>query len=385
MFVATTDYARTDIPANITELFKKFTELMLGRWDQSKGLAQQYQSQVKDFLLCRIAFTMHEEGATSLPFSKFTEIVSEELKVRGLEAEVSVLFDEIVNRSGLLRVEGDSVVFRHLLLQEFFAGRGIPSTEHLMRYVAKSWWQRPIVFYFGDRPDDFSALSVLEGALSRHSSTDLFQAACTLGLVVQASYWTRTDEKTMAMCSVIEAMGRVKHQCLDHFGEPRGDSDVLRFVMYYLYGRDSVAAKVVSEVAGELFKDSYDGACSDEERETRRFWVIAGLIEAGNLDLAETLTKDFHPKDDRLLLALQIGCFYVEKMHVSEDKQKRKAKRIGDGLLLRVQYLRKAVIEEMKGSLLEIQRGEVRCLDQNVDDAKGSVGADSPSGVAAPE
>lgn len=367
VFVATTDYARTDIPANITELFKKFTELMLGRWDQSKGLAQQYQSQVKDFLLCKIAFTMHERGTTSLPFTEFSVIVGEELNVRGLDADVKVLFDEIVNRSGLLRIEGDSVVFRHLLLQEFFAGRGIPSADYLMTIVSKSWWQRPIVFYFGDRPNDFAALSVLEGALSRHEGTDLFQAACTLGLVVQASYWTRTDEKMMAMCSVIEAMGRVKHQCIEHFGKAQGTADVLRFVMYYLYGRDSVAAKIIPDVADEIFKESYDRRCNDEELETRRFWVIAGLIESGSLDLAEALAKEFRPKDDRLLLALQIGCFYVEKMHVTENRDKRKAKRFGDKLLERVQYLRKAVLEEMKGSLLEIHQGEVKYLDQSSD------------------
>ena len=51
VFVATTDYSRKDIPANITELFKKYTEMMLGRWDASKGLAQQYQAPLKDFVL----------------------------------------------------------------------------------------------------------------------------------------------------------------------------------------------------------------------------------------------------------------------------------------------------------------------------------------------
>ena len=38
VFVATSDYTKIDIPANITELFKKYTEMMLGRWDATKGL-----------------------------------------------------------------------------------------------------------------------------------------------------------------------------------------------------------------------------------------------------------------------------------------------------------------------------------------------------------
>ena len=37
VFAATSEYSRQDIPANITELFKKFTELMLGRWDEQRA------------------------------------------------------------------------------------------------------------------------------------------------------------------------------------------------------------------------------------------------------------------------------------------------------------------------------------------------------------
>ena len=59
VFVATSEYSRSDIPANITELFKKFTEVMLGRWGRTKGVAQQYHAPLKDFLLRQIAFQMH--------------------------------------------------------------------------------------------------------------------------------------------------------------------------------------------------------------------------------------------------------------------------------------------------------------------------------------
>ncbi len=51
VFAATSDYSRQDIPANITELFKKFTEMMLGRWDATKGFKHQYHAPLKDFIL----------------------------------------------------------------------------------------------------------------------------------------------------------------------------------------------------------------------------------------------------------------------------------------------------------------------------------------------
>jgi len=66
VFVATNEFARHDIPSNITELFKKFTEMMLGRWDAEKGMKQQFHFGLKDFLLQRIAFEMHRRRTTTM-------------------------------------------------------------------------------------------------------------------------------------------------------------------------------------------------------------------------------------------------------------------------------------------------------------------------------
>ena len=72
VFATTTnDASRRDIPANITELFKKYTELMLGRWDASKGLGQQYHSPLKDFLLRTIAFEIHRRREINVSRHEF--------------------------------------------------------------------------------------------------------------------------------------------------------------------------------------------------------------------------------------------------------------------------------------------------------------------------
>lgn len=95
VFAATADYTKQDIPANITELFKKFTELMLGRWDERKGLRQQYQAPLKDFVLTRLAFHMHSTHQVSIDKSDAINIVSNELVRRGYEENVPNLLDEI--------------------------------------------------------------------------------------------------------------------------------------------------------------------------------------------------------------------------------------------------------------------------------------------------
>ena len=126
VFAASCEVSRSDIPANITELFKKFTEQMLGRWDESKGLASQYQAPLKDFVLTRVGHAMHKRRITSMSTAEVIQLISTELASRGHKANTEQLTDEILNRSGLFRTVNDRVEFRHLMLQEFFAGRGLP-------------------------------------------------------------------------------------------------------------------------------------------------------------------------------------------------------------------------------------------------------------------
>lgn len=374
VFVATTDYARTDIPANITELFKKFTELMLGRWDQSKGLAQQYQAQVKDFLLCRIAFIMHNRREVSISLDECRRIIEQDLRDRGLEADVDVLFDEITHRSGLVKVDEGSLSFRHLLLQEFFAGRGIPSLDFLASAVKDYWWMRAIIFYFGERPGDYNAIAHLQRSLAQLDGTDLNQAAVALGLSVQACYLTKKHDKCAAMEWVVTSMAKAIDPCLDFFGAPHGTQDAWRFILYYVYGRDAVAAKIISEVASGIASVQVE---TDEDKGFQDlciFWCLAGLIESRQLAKAEELLKTFKPKDLRFLLALDIGAAYVEHSHITTPAQKRSAKEIRSRISPRIPHLRVEALKEFRGLVLELRQDGVKALDAPSTDAQSDDG-----------
>ena len=106
---------------------------------------------------------MHESRSTNIAISRFEELVSHELRIRGYSANVASILDELVQRSGLFRVLGEQIEFRHHLLQEFFAGRGISSVNFIKQVVIDEWWKRAIVFYFGENPGDVQSLrEVLE-------------------------------------------------------------------------------------------------------------------------------------------------------------------------------------------------------------------------------
>ena len=240
VFAATTEHTKQDIPANITELFKKFTELMLGRWDERKGLRQQYQAPLKDFVLTRLAFNMHTSRKVSISRIEANEIIREELVQRGHEEDVPSLLDEIFNRSGLFRIVGDNIEFRHHLFQEFFAGRGIAEPETVHQLIHDEWWKRALIFFFGEKADNIGLLS--SAAKQNHGLTPmlLLEAATTVGLALQACYLSPVAEKLDLWKWVVESIESCQDPCLFDI-DPRGERPQTSFFNYYLFVRDSVS------------------------------------------------------------------------------------------------------------------------------------------------
>jgi len=361
VFVATSDYYRRDIPANITELFKKFTEMMLGRWDLKKGLSQQYQAIVKDFLLRQLAFQMHSNKETSIPLSNCKQVFRQKLSERGYEADLEVFFDEVVYRSGLFKVEGDCVSFRHILLQEFFAGRGVPSLEFFQSVITDDWWKNPLVFYFGENPAAYAYLNKLIQNIIGYDGLQLYRASVALGLAIQACYLAKVSEKTQSMSSVMEYLAISEEGCLKAMEDKNPAFPLSSFLSYYIYARDSVACQVIGNYTFEAAQQILAGEKTNLS-DIRLFWHLVSLIESGALDQAEILVKKFKPSDLRLLLGLHLGCFLIANLRITSKEERKTAARICDYLSPKTSYLRKQVFDEFKSMLLEVRQGAIKAL-----------------------
>lgn len=374
VFVATCDHAQRDIPANITELFKKFTEIMLGRWDLSKGLAQQHHATIKDFLLKRLAFEMHQRGLRSLSLSECKNIFTKELHERGLPIKLNTLLEETIHRSGLFRVDDESLEFSHMLLQEFFAGRAIPSKEFLESVVTEDWWKRPIIFYFGEHPDDYGTLGSTITTIQGRGlpPEEVYAAATTIGLSLQACYLAKTENKVAGISWVMKTLSRAWSE--QQAGRSGPEHPLLDFLSYYLFARDSVAISILRDKASDVDELLRTEDPSGRDRELREFWLIVGLIESGELELAEEQIRTFKPSDERLSLGLHLGCFIMTHLKVSSASDKRVSLRIVRQLAPRIQHLRGELLAEFKSELLEVQEGAVRALPQPAED--GHPGSD---------
>jgi hypothetical protein len=332
---------------------------MLGRWDATKGLAQQYHAPLKDFILRRIAYEMQRRETTRISIKEFMQIAQDELTKRSQKAEIPILCSEIIERSGLLNTIDDYLEFRHLLLQEFFAGRGIPSTEAISLLATKEWWQRAIIFYFGEKPHDSVGIKFLVSELSSAGIQDLFTAARTIGLALQACYLVETEDRAEVLRWVIEKLSDAKDYFLEDL-DVTGKYPIARFAFYYLTGRDSVACSILDERSDDFLRLLKQKP--EDFKEINTFWIIVGLLEIGLLEKAERLIKKFRPKDKRLLFAVYLGSVIIQNLRITSRENKAIASRISAGLLEGIRGFREQLLSEFKTELLEMRKGRIEAL-----------------------
>jgi hypothetical protein len=363
VFAASCELSRRDVPANITELFKKFTEQMLGRWDESKGLASQYQAPLKDFVLTRLGYALHSQRKTTMPIGEVRKFIASELESRGHKANTDQLTDEVLNRSGLFRATSGGVEFRHLMLQEFFAGRGLPQGAAIGPLITDDWWRRAIVFYFGDRPNEGAMLSQLCETLAGVDKRNGLIAAVTLGLALQASYLVETTTKLPIAEWVFKKLALVSQQ-FDEEVVKTSKRPLDRFVDLVLSGREAVAFSFLKESFSTIRQAVLGGTPGDDKTtsDLQQFWLIIGLIEAGALTEAEKELKSFSPRDRRLFLGLHLGAYLMDLQRVATADERKVAHKICDSLNARILDLREQLIQEFKSELLEIQQGRIKAL-----------------------
>ena len=363
VFIATDQYSRNDIPANITELFKKFTELLIGRWDQNKGLSQQYQAPLKDYLLKGLAFQMHSRKETVTTIKDVKQYIQNKLEESGHYTEMDSILEEVLYRSGLLRIIGDKVEFKHLLIQEFFAGRGIPSNDFIKKHIGSPWWKKAIVFYFGEHPDKTSALfEATESLLHESNALQIIESVTTIGLSVQACYLSKVDDKMKLWKWVVSEITKNREGFMRQIDRD-GKYPIVSFLEYVIYAHDSIALSNISNDAN--IREIRQWIKENTEKEELIFWLIIALIETGNLDKASKLIAELKSTNHLHPIAIHMTSFIAKEVREIEESQKREAEDICRKLSKKVGPFVNEINQEFDSRISEILEIDNRTKESN--------------------
>ncbi len=101
-----------EIPQTLPELYSKYVELALGRWDAGKGLIAEREYPITISLLSRVAAYMLENRLNELGTTEIIQMFSDYTKTREGLPSAEKLFQKIANRSELIEVNSNRGVFK---------------------------------------------------------------------------------------------------------------------------------------------------------------------------------------------------------------------------------------------------------------------------------
>lgn len=167
-----------ELPANVFELYNKFTDIYLDKWDDSKGITQLYQYEQTKNIISFIASYLHK--------NRINYIHEEELINYLTELRNEYNYDELNNipnfveylktKKGVFYFDdiNETFIFFNHYFQEYFTSLSIDvdDEELLINKFYDEWWQNTLVFYCGKNPRRFN---FHEKLINNVAPNDVFQ------------------------------------------------------------------------------------------------------------------------------------------------------------------------------------------------------------------
>ena len=147
-----------ELPANITELYSKFSDYYLDKWDASKGLSAQYKYEEVKNIMGFISNHLHENHTYFITSGNLKEFL---IELKGSHSfdeleDVDAYMSQLKERNTLLCYDSqhDRFYFLGASFQEYFTSIYYDDSneDDLLDRTYDEWWQNVIIFYNGKNP-----------------------------------------------------------------------------------------------------------------------------------------------------------------------------------------------------------------------------------------
>lgn len=196
-----------ELPANITELYSKFSDYYLDKWDATKGISSQYKYEEVKNIMGYIACYIHNSKRheiTTFELKTFLESLKQSHSFEELQS-VDTYIAQLKARNSLLRYnkQTDSFMFLGISFQEYFASvyYDDSSEQELLDNIYDEWWQNVIVFYNGKNPKRSVFLHKLLNLTPKDSRSMYYYILCVSNSL-QAAHLINNE----SVCKGIESI-----------------------------------------------------------------------------------------------------------------------------------------------------------------------------------
>lgn len=185
-----------ELPATLTELFSKYSEVSLGRWNTKEGAGitlKKYDA--TDAVLAKIAAHMVQNGVSTIREDDAKLFFNNYCRKRLLKIEPDILYDGLIERrSDIVDVTDGMFGFRHRTVMEFFYAKQMTDKQLLaLREDVFSPHWHTIAFFFVGMQKDCPELLRDISAITPEKESGKVLKALNMSEILLAAYSTDKD------------------------------------------------------------------------------------------------------------------------------------------------------------------------------------------------
>ncbi|PLT21623.1 NACHT domain-containing protein, partial [Psychrobacter sp. MES7-P7E] len=157
-----------EIPSTLTELYSKFTEIVLFRWS-GDNLQSQTEYEIFKNVCGIFSKYLLDYNLTTVSMGELKEIIDEYLSERNLDIDKNKIFEKLAynNEIFITNYKANTIRFKHRSFCEFFYARALFQNKSykMNKEIYNPYWQNAYFFVFGlikDSSNLITSLSEIE-------------------------------------------------------------------------------------------------------------------------------------------------------------------------------------------------------------------------------
>jgi hypothetical protein len=214
-----------EVPASTTELYERYSDQILGRYDKDKGIQVLFEYHIKKSFLSSLAFEeFYKKNRLEISVAEFEDFVVSYLETYGLENDETSRrrFLDETERSNILDCRHNLVMFKHRSFLDYFTGLYIYNRRDEIEGVEDivvsahfdGLWNDIAFFYSGLKRD--LPTSILKKILSYEKSGLIANLNKFLvGRLLQAAWYSPKKTKQLGVEKSIELAPILREQLLN--------------------------------------------------------------------------------------------------------------------------------------------------------------------------
>lgn len=185
-----------EIPSTMTDLYNKYMELSLGRWDMDKGLQSQQEYDVIKNVTIELAKFIMDNSLIEISIGDAKAVFNKYTSSRNLKIDKDYIFEKLLNKEEILtfKKQKNTICFRHRTFAEYFYAQGLnrDNSAHIDEEIYDMYWATSYFFYIGlkrDCPELLKAINDIKFTKEHYRLLKIFNN----GNFLLAAYLTPYD------------------------------------------------------------------------------------------------------------------------------------------------------------------------------------------------